>query len=98
MIDSDEAEEYNKTKPNIASCPKPPFYILDEVDAALDSQHAERAGALMARVAAKEGVDYIAISHRPEVYLHAERLVGMYGCAGGSTGCVALNFKSNTTN
>ena len=72
---------------------KPPFYLLDEVDASLDAQHAARAGALMARRAAQERVEYYAISHRPQLFLSASRLVGTYGCAPGASKCVAVDFE-----
>ena len=87
-----------------------------QVDASLDAQHAARAGRLMQRRAAAEGVQYVqrhlfctyralpprhllcsfdryvAISHRPQLFLHADRVVGTFGLPGAASGCVALDF------
>ena len=69
-----------------------PFYIMDEVDASLDAHHAERAGRYMAKRAREANVQYLVISHRPELYLHADRLIGTYGIHDGSSQCVAVSF------
>ena len=70
-----------------------PFYCVDEIDAALDT----RAVAAVARVverlslsrtntAAAHRSQFVVVSHRPQMYERAERLIGVYTQGGEQRG------------
>jgi chromosome segregation ATPase len=70
-----------------------PFYCVDEIDAALDT----RAVAAVARVverlslspansAAMHRSQFVVVSHRPQMYERAERLIGVYTQGGEQRG------------
>jgi chromosome segregation protein len=52
-----------------------PFYLLDEVDAALDQANSERLAHLLRELAKK--VQVIVISHNEEIVRHADRVYGV---------------------
>eukprot|EP01041_Mallomonas_annulata_P006658 gene6658-13477_t len=54
------------------------LYIMDEVDAALDSRTAARLGQLLREKARSTGAHFVVVSHRPELHISASRLVGLY--------------------
>ena len=55
-----------------------PFYIMDEVDAALDTSTAERLGQLLKLKASTTDTQFILVSHRPELMESAFRIIGIY--------------------
>lgn len=70
---------------------------MDEVDASLDAHHAARAGKYMAQRAREANVQYLVISHRPQLYLHANRLIGTYSAPDGTSQCIAASFAPQTS-
>lgn len=61
----------------IATYAPPPFFVLDEVDAALDSQNVARVAAYI-RKRARPDFQFVVISHKAALYEQAEGLVGIY--------------------
>ena len=51
------------------------FYILDEIDAALDKRNSERLGSLLRKYMQKG--QYIVISHNDEIITNATNLYGL---------------------
>ena len=64
------------------------FYVLDEVDAALDKHNSEKFGKLIAKYA--ENAQYIIISHNDHVISEAENLYGVSMNEHGITNVVSL--------
>lgn len=52
----------------------PPFYVLDEIDAALDRTNVSRVVSFMASC----DMQFIVISHKPSLFQHSDGLVGVY--------------------
>ena len=50
----------------------------------------------MAQRAREANVQYIVISHRPQLYLHANRLIGTYSAPDGTSQCIAASFAPQT--
>lgn len=71
---------YNAPAAAQAALPSP-FYFFDEVDQALDVTNAARLAKYMASQA---GAQYIAVSHKPQVFERASVLVGVYSLRGAS--------------
>lgn len=61
----------------IATFAPPPFFVLDEVDAALDSQNVAKVAAYI-RSRARPDFQFIVISLKASLYERAEGLVGVY--------------------
>lgn len=61
----------------IATFAPPPFFVLDEVDAALDSQNVAKVAAYIRR-RARPDFQFIVISLKASLYERAEGLVGVY--------------------
>lgn len=61
----------------IAMFSPPPFFVLDEVDAALDSQNVAKVAAYI-RQKARADFQFIVISLKATLYEQAEGLVGVY--------------------
>ena len=55
-----------------------PLYIMDEVDASLDTSTVARIGALLREKSLRYGTQFVLVSHRPEMQDCACRLVGVY--------------------
>ena len=68
-----------------------PFYILDEVDSALDSDNVSNVANLFASEA-KKGPQYILVTHRPEMIERCDAMVGIYSLQGSSTS-ISLELK-----
>lgn len=68
-----------------------PFYILDEVDAALDKENSERL-AKMLRKATKE-LQFILITHNPSVIRVSDQIIGVHMGKDGSS-FVEVDLKS----
>ena len=51
------------------------FYVLDEIDAALDKRNSERVGALLRKYMQRG--QYIVISHNDEIITNATNLYGL---------------------
>ncbi len=70
-----------------------PFYVLDEVDAALDNMNVARVAKLIKRLSklvgkesgGQKGAQFIVISHREQMMREAERLYGVTNVNGLST-------------
>ncbi len=54
-----------------------PFYVLDEVDAALDQVNSEALGNMIAELAKNKTAQFIVISHNDAVYSKADTLYGV---------------------
>ncbi len=54
-----------------------PFYVLDEVDAALDKVNSEALGGMIAELAQNKTAQFIVISHNDAVYSKADTLYGV---------------------
>lgn len=61
----------------VATFSPPPFFVLDEVDAALDSQNVAKVAAYI-RSRARPDFQFIVISLKASLYERAEGLVGVY--------------------
>ena len=61
----------------VATFAPPPFFVLDEVDAALDSQNVAKVAAYI-RSRARPEFQFIVISLKASLYERAEGLVGVY--------------------
>ena len=62
-----------------------PFYCVDEIDAALDTRAVaavarvvERLSCSSANAATTHRSQFVVVSHRPQMYERAERLIGVY--------------------
>ncbi len=69
-----------------------PFYLFDEVDAALDKPNSERLAGLLKEIAREAQV--IVISHNEELIRHADRVYGVT-MRGGSSHVVAVELVGN---
>ena len=69
-----------------------PFYLFDEVDAALDKPNSERLAGLLREIAREAQV--IVISHNEELIRHADRVYGVT-MRGGSSRVLALELAGN---
>lgn len=67
-------------------------YILDEVDAALDTRTAYRMGQLLRQRSLKNGTQFIVVSHHPELQVAASRIIGFYHHLGRSTSISVSQF------
>lgn len=67
-----------------------PFYLFDEVDAALDKPNSERLAGLLKEIAREAQV--IVISHNEELIRHADRVYGVT-MRGGSSRVLALELS-----
>lgn len=61
----------------IQRCDPAPFYLFDEIDAALDSAHRQAVGRLVAREAGEKGVQFIATTFRPELVSVCDKVYGV---------------------
>ncbi|KAE8799811.1 structural maintenance of chromosomes protein 3 [Hordeum vulgare] len=61
----------------IQRCDPAPFYLFDEIDAALDSQYRTAVGNVMRRLADMEDTQFIATTFRPEILKVADRIYGV---------------------
>jgi chromosome segregation protein len=71
-----------------------PFYLLDEVDAALDRANSERLARLLKEFAG--GAQVIVISHNEEVIRHADRVYGVT-MRDGASEVVGMELVGNAT-
>ncbi|MHA1845957.1 MAG: AAA family ATPase [Promethearchaeota archaeon] len=69
-----------------------PFYIMDEIDAALDSLNAYRVAMVIKEFA--EQAQFIIISHREEVIVNAERIYGVSMQESGITDIFSVDLQS----
>lgn len=53
-----------------------PFFVLDEIDAALDNTNVYKVASFFSKK--KEQLQFIVISHKEEFYQNADSLVGFY--------------------
>eukprot|EP01126_Amoeba_proteus_P007678 TRINITY_DN12756_c0_g1_i1.p1 TRINITY_DN12756_c0_g1~~TRINITY_DN12756_c0_g1_i1.p1 ORF type:complete len:197 (-),score=45.06 TRINITY_DN12756_c0_g1_i1:190-780(-) len=65
-----------------------PFYLLDEVDAALDSLAVERVAKYIKQVCKEEGSQFLIVSHRPQMYEVFPTIIGTYKIFGESRALV----------
>lgn len=65
-----------------------PLLLLDEVDAAMDVGAAARVGSLLRQLAVERRQQFVAVSHRPQTFVSAQRLVGIFW--DGATRAVTL--------
>jgi chromosome segregation ATPase len=70
-----------------------PFYVLDEVDAALDTVKVDRLAKLLRKRADEHGSQFVVISHRPALPEAADRIIGVYQCDSTSR-TAAMDFHS----
>ena len=56
----------------IQACDRAPFYIFDEIDPALDDRYRD-AIATMVKESSKLGYQFIIVTHRPEMVVHADK-------------------------
>jgi len=56
----------------IQKCDPAPFYVFDEIDAALDDQHRRTVAEMIEKLSAS-GTQFIVTSHRPEMIQHAHK-------------------------
>uniref|UniRef100_A0A8I7B841 SMC hinge domain-containing protein n=1 Tax=Hordeum vulgare subsp. vulgare TaxID=112509 RepID=A0A8I7B841_HORVV len=61
----------------IQRCDPAPFYLFDEIDAALDSQYRTAVGNVMRRLADMADTQFIATTFRPEILKVADRIYGV---------------------
>jgi len=61
----------------IQRCDPAPFYLFDEIDAALDAAHRAAVGRLVAREAAEKGTQFIATTFRPELVSVSDKVYGV---------------------
>ncbi len=61
----------------IQRCDPAPFYLFDEIDAALDAAHRTAVSALVAREAGEKGVQFIATTFRPELVTVCDKVYGV---------------------
>jgi chromosome segregation protein len=71
-----------------------PFYLFDEVDAALDKPNSERLAGLLREIAREAQV--IVISHNEEVIRHADRVYGVT-MRDGASEVVGMELVGNAT-
>jgi chromosome segregation protein len=69
-----------------------PFYILDEVDAALDKQNSKRLSELVAQMA--KDSQFIVVSHNDTVMSGSETVIGVTKAAGVSK-AVGVKLKAS---
>lgn len=69
-----------------------PFYLLDEVDAALDQANSERLARLLREFA--KGAQVIVVSHNEELVRHADRIYGVV-LRGGASEIVGMELVSH---
>lgn len=55
-----------------------PFYLMDEIDASLDTRTVTRMGMLLRERAHEKNSQYIVVSHRPELHEFASSVTGLY--------------------
>jgi len=67
------------------------FYVLDEVDAALDKRNSEKLAKLVRKYS--EGAQYIMISHNDSVISEADHLYGVAMTEDGTSKVVSLKFS-----
>jgi structural maintenance of chromosome 3 (chondroitin sulfate proteoglycan 6) len=61
----------------IQRCDPAPFYLFDEIDAALDAAHRTAVGRLVAAQAGEKGVQFIATTFRPELVQVCDKVYGV---------------------
>jgi len=61
----------------IQRCDPAPFYLFDEIDAALDAAHRTAVGRLVAREAGEKGTQFIATTFRPELVSVCDKVYGV---------------------
>ena len=61
----------------IQRCDPAPFYLFDEIDAALDAAHRTAVGRLVAHEAGQKGVQFIATTFRPELVSVCDKVYGV---------------------
>ena len=61
----------------IQRCDPAPFYLFDEIDAALDAQHRAAVAKLVAADAADKKVQFIATTFRPELVAASDKVYGV---------------------
>lgn len=61
----------------IQRCDPAPFYLFDEIDAALDAAHRSAVARLVAREAGDKGVQFIATTFRPELVAVTDKVYGV---------------------
>ena len=59
----------------IQKCDPAPFYLFDEIDAALDAQHRKAVADMIHELA--EGAQFITTTFRPELLEHASKFYGV---------------------
>jgi chromosome segregation ATPase len=64
----------------IQECFPSSLYIMDEIDANLDSHTVQRVAALLKEKSLASGSQFIVISHRNEMQAIASNLIGIYSC------------------
>lgn len=72
-----------------------PFYVCDEIDAALDTVNVARLAALLRDQSRETETQFLVVSHRPEMWEASGFLVGVYERA-GSAQAVVCSFQSST--
>ena len=55
-----------------------PFWIMDEIDAALDVVVVSNLAKLLQSKARSSNTQFLVVTHRPEMISHAEKLLGIY--------------------
>ena len=68
-----------------------PFYIFDEIDAFLDTRTALRVGNMIKSASKERLIQFIVVSHHPEVQIAASRMIGLY-FSGWKTVSVSMGF------
>jgi chromosome segregation ATPase len=74
-----------------------PFYIMDEIDAALDSVACEKVAHLLREQAhtGPQPPQFVIISHRHQLYEACSRVVGIYQIDGGASRAVAVDVDGS---
>eukprot|EP00245_Coleochaete_scutata_P015772 TRINITY_DN7167_c0_g2_i1.p1 TRINITY_DN7167_c0_g2~~TRINITY_DN7167_c0_g2_i1.p1 ORF type:complete len:1070 (+),score=312.54 TRINITY_DN7167_c0_g2_i1:279-3212(+) len=62
----------------IQRCDPAPFYLFDEIDAALDPQYRTAVGNMIRRQADEQGTQFITTTFRPELVKVADRIYGVF--------------------
>jgi structural maintenance of chromosome 3 (chondroitin sulfate proteoglycan 6) len=62
----------------IQRCDPAPFYLFDEIDAALDPQYRTAVGNLIRRLADDYGTQFITTTFRPELVRVADKIYGVF--------------------
>eukprot|EP00760_Papus_ankaliazontas_P025640 PhM_4_TR2830/c0_g1_i1/m.54375 len=94
MVSTAETTQTEKTNQSDS----PGFYLLDEVDAALDSVHVARLGAFLHSVTTIERThQFLCVSLRHELYERASDVVGVYHSRPGCSVAVSLSDLNNNS-